>query len=173
VRTAFPTTSPASRARCASAALSRGNVAYRDPQIAGVEVPRCLFENRSLTFSLFPPPEHGRRRHPREGDSQIPFLHRCGSPRLAQGLSTFETRSPYGRTSEKQAVNVLPPAATVALWRAGVSRLIVGATLLSVLFAAHAGYPAAVGLVALFVAEFLRFQTPRGEAAPSRAPEPA
>jgi hypothetical protein len=24
-------------------------------------------------------------------------------------LSTLETRSPYGRTSEKQAVNVLPP----------------------------------------------------------------
>jgi hypothetical protein len=63
-------------------------------------------------------------------------------------------------------------AATVALWRAGASRLVVGATLLSVLFAAHAGYPAAVGLVALFVAELLRFRTPRGEAAPSRA-EPA
>jgi hypothetical protein len=61
----------------------------------------------------------------------------------------------------------------VALWRAGVSRLIVGATLLSVLFAAHAGYPAAVGLVALFVAELLRFGTRSGETAPSRAPEPA
>jgi hypothetical protein len=47
---------------------------------------------------------------------------------------------------------VLVLAALVALWRAGVSRLIVGATFLSLLFAAHAGYPAAVGLVALFVA---------------------
>jgi hypothetical protein len=68
---------------------------------------------------------------------------------------------------------VLVLAATVALWRAGVSRLIVGATLLSVLFAAHAGYAAAVGLVALFVAELLRFRTPSGETTASRAPEPA
>jgi hypothetical protein len=64
-------------------------------------------------------------------------------------------------------------AATVALRRAGVSRLIVGATFLSVLFAAHAGYPAAIGLVALFVAELLRFVGRRGASAPSRAPEPA
>jgi hypothetical protein len=55
-------------------------------------------------------------------------------------------------------------AATLALWRAGASRLVVGATLLSVLFATHGGYLAAVGLVALFVAELLRFGT-RGEAA--------
>jgi hypothetical protein len=68
---------------------------------------------------------------------------------------------------------VLVLAAIVALWRAGVSRLIVGATLLSVLFAAHAGYPAAVGLVALFVAELLRFVSRSGVTAPSRAPEPA
>jgi hypothetical protein len=68
---------------------------------------------------------------------------------------------------------VLVIAATVALWRAGFSRLIVGATLLSVLFAAHAGYPAAVGLVALFVAELLRFGTGSREAGPSRASEPA
>jgi hypothetical protein len=68
---------------------------------------------------------------------------------------------------------VLVLAATVALWRAGASRLIVGATLLSVLFAAHAGYPAAVGLVALFVAELLRFGTGSREAGPSRASEPA
>jgi hypothetical protein len=68
---------------------------------------------------------------------------------------------------------VLAIAATVALWRAGFSRLVVGATLLSVLFAAHSGYGAAVGLVALFVALLLRFGTRRGEAAPSRAPEPA
>jgi hypothetical protein len=64
-------------------------------------------------------------------------------------------------------------AAIVALWRAGVSRLIVGATFFSLLFSAHAGYPAAVGLVALFVAELLRFTSRRGEPAPSRAPEPA
>jgi hypothetical protein len=64
-------------------------------------------------------------------------------------------------------------AAIVALWRAGVSRLIVGATLLSLLFSAHAGYPAAVGLVALFVAELLRFLSRSGATAPSRAPEPA
>jgi hypothetical protein len=64
-------------------------------------------------------------------------------------------------------------ASTVALWRAGFSRLIVGATLLSVFFAAHAGYPAAVGLVALFVAELVRFGTRRGEAEPSQAPKPA
>ena len=68
---------------------------------------------------------------------------------------------------------VLAIAATVALWRAGVSRLIAGATLLSVLFATHNGYAAAVGLVALFVALLLRFETRSGEAAPSRAPEPA
>jgi hypothetical protein len=68
---------------------------------------------------------------------------------------------------------ILVVAATVALWRAGASRLIVGATLLSVLFAAHAGYPAAVGLVALFVAELLRFTTPSGQVTRSRAPSPA
>jgi hypothetical protein len=67
---------------------------------------------------------------------------------------------------------VLVIAATVALWRAGVSRLIAGATLLSVAFAAHAGYPAAVGLVALFIAELLRFGTPSGEPAPRPTPEP-
>jgi hypothetical protein len=68
---------------------------------------------------------------------------------------------------------VLVLAAIVALWRAGVSRLIVGATLLSVLFASHAGYAAAVGLVALFVAELLSFLSRSGEAAPSKALEPA
>jgi len=68
---------------------------------------------------------------------------------------------------------VLVLAVTVALWRAGASRLIVGATFLSVLFASHAGYAAALGLIALFVAELLRFGTRSGEAAPSRAPEPA
>jgi hypothetical protein len=68
---------------------------------------------------------------------------------------------------------VLAIAATVALWRAGVSRLLAGATLLSGLFATHAGYVAAVGLVALFVADLLRLRMRRGEAAPSRAPEAA
>jgi hypothetical protein len=62
---------------------------------------------------------------------------------------------------------VLVLAATVALWRAGAARLVVGATLLSVLFASHAGYAAAVGLVALFVAELLTFR------ARSAAPAPA
>ena len=61
-------------------------------------------------------------------------------------------------------------AATVALWRAGVSRLIVGATLLSFLFASHAGYMAAVGLVALFVAELLMFRARRAQPAP--VPQP-
>jgi hypothetical protein len=68
---------------------------------------------------------------------------------------------------------VLAIAATVALWRAGLSRLIVAATLLSGLFAAHAGYVAAIGLVALFVAELLRFAIPTGEPVGSRAPSPA
>jgi hypothetical protein len=64
---------------------------------------------------------------------------------------------------------VLIIAAGVALWRAGASRLIVGATLLSVLFSAHAGYPAAVGLVALFVAELLTFRARRAGAESRRA----
>ena len=61
---------------------------------------------------------------------------------------------------------VLVLAATVALWRAGASRLIVGATLLSFLFATHAGYMAAVGLVALFVAELLMFRARRAQPVP-------
>jgi hypothetical protein len=68
---------------------------------------------------------------------------------------------------------VLAIAAAVALWRAGFSRLIAGAALVSVAFAAHAGYPAAVGLVALFVAELFRFGTRRGEPARRATPEPA
>ena len=68
---------------------------------------------------------------------------------------------------------VVAIAATVAFWRVGVPRLIVGATLLCVLFATHSGYAAALGLVALFIAELLRFRMRRREAAPSRAPEPA
>jgi hypothetical protein len=68
---------------------------------------------------------------------------------------------------------VVAIAATVALYRARVSRVIVGATLVSVFFAAHSGPPAAIGLVGLFVAELLTFGSRRTEAAPGRAPEPA
>ena len=64
-------------------------------------------------------------------------------------------------------------AATVALWKAGISRVVVGATLFSVLFATHGGYLAAVGMVSLFLAELLRFRMPRGEVAATRAPTPA
>jgi hypothetical protein len=67
---------------------------------------------------------------------------------------------------------VLVIAATVALWRAGASRLVVGATVLSVLFATHAGYMAAVGLVALFMAELLTFRA-RGAASTPREAVPA
>jgi hypothetical protein len=63
--------------------------------------------------------------------------------------------------------------ATVALWRAGFSRLIVGATLLSVLFASHSGFGAAVGLVAVFAALLLRFRKRSDEASPSRAAKTA
>ena len=65
---------------------------------------------------------------------------------------------------------VLVIAATVALWRAWASRVIVGATLLSFLFATHAGYMAAVGMIALFVAELLTFRARSAEAAPSIHP---
>lgn len=65
---------------------------------------------------------------------------------------------------------VLVLAATVALWRAGASRLIVLATLLSFLFATHAGYMAAVGLIALFVAELLTFRARRGQPGPTPHP---
>jgi hypothetical protein len=54
---------------------------------------------------------------------------------------------------------IVAVAATVALYRAGASRWVVGATFLSVLFATHSGLGAAVGLVLLFVAELLRFAT--------------
>ena len=64
-------------------------------------------------------------------------------------------------------------AATVALSRAGLSSLVVEATLLAGLFASHAGYGAAAGLVALLIAELLRFGTPRGEVAFRRTPSPA
>jgi hypothetical protein len=65
---------------------------------------------------------------------------------------------------------VVAIAATVALWRARLSRVVVGASLLSVLVATHSGAGAAVGLVALFVALLLRFRTPGGAVATGRAP---
>ncbi|MGH3036065.1 MAG: hypothetical protein ACRDMU_02695 [Gaiellaceae bacterium] len=65
---------------------------------------------------------------------------------------------------------VLVIAAAVALWRAGFSRLIVAATLLSFLFATHAGYMAAVGLIALFVAELLTVRARRAQLAPAMHP---
>jgi hypothetical protein len=68
---------------------------------------------------------------------------------------------------------VLAIAAAVALWGARLSRVIVWATLVSVLFASHSGIGAAVGLLALFVAELLSFLSRSGEAAPSKALEPA
>jgi hypothetical protein len=68
---------------------------------------------------------------------------------------------------------VLAIAATVALYRAGFRRLLVGATLVSVLFAGHAGPIAAVGLVAFFGALLLRFRAPGALAAPSGAHEAA
>src|SRR5512133_333715 len=68
---------------------------------------------------------------------------------------------------------VLAIAATVALYRAGFRRLLVGATLVSVLFAGHAGPIAAVGLVAFFGALLLRFRAPGAVASPSGAHEAA
>jgi hypothetical protein len=67
---------------------------------------------------------------------------------------------------------VVAIAATLTLYHARARRAVVVVTLISVLFAAHAGFPAAVGLVALFVAELLRFGTRSGEPAPRAAPEP-
>jgi hypothetical protein len=57
-------------------------------------------------------------------------------------------------------------AATVALYRAGASRVVVSTTFLSVLFASHSGPGAALGLVALFVAELLTVQRQSPETAP-------
>ena len=57
-------------------------------------------------------------------------------------------------------------ASTLALYRAGASRVVIGVTLVSVLFASHSGLGAAVGLFALFVAEFLTFRRRSPETAP-------
>ena len=65
---------------------------------------------------------------------------------------------------------VVAIAATVALYRAGSSRLAVGAMLVSVLFAAHAGPPVAAGLVGLFVAELLTFRKRSAQASAGPAP---
>ena len=95
----------------------------------------------------------------------IDFLFR--DSRLAGG-NNFSVLGNLGQFSWV----VLVIAATVALWRAGASRLVVGATVLSVLFATHAGYMAAVGLIALFVAELLTFRA-RGAASTPREAVPA
>jgi hypothetical protein len=63
-------------------------------------------------------------------------------------------------------------AATVALHRAGAGRLVVAATALSVLFASHSGLGAAIGLVALFVAELVMLRRRRSVATPSTTPAP-
>ena len=64
---------------------------------------------------------------------------------------------------------VLAIAVAVALYRAGAARILVGATAVSVLFAAHSGYAAAAGLIALFVAELLRYRELRGGVRAPRA----
>jgi hypothetical protein len=53
---------------------------------------------------------------------------------------------------------VVAVAAGFALYRAGARRAVVAATFVSLLFASHAGIGAAVGLIALFVAELLSFR---------------
>jgi hypothetical protein len=67
---------------------------------------------------------------------------------------------------------VLVIAAAVALYRTHAPRLLVAATVVSVLFATHSGYAAAVGLIALFIAELLRFRASSGATAPRRQPSP-
>ena len=64
---------------------------------------------------------------------------------------------------------VVAISATVALHRAGASRVIVGATFMSVLFASHSGLGAAVGLIALFVAELLTLRWRTSDLAPHQA----
>jgi hypothetical protein len=66
---------------------------------------------------------------------------------------------------------VVAIAATLALYRARAGRAIVATTFLSVLFASHSGLGAAVGLVALFVAELLTFRRRSSVTTPSRASE--
>lgn len=67
---------------------------------------------------------------------------------------------------------VVAIAATVAVYQARAGRAVVATTFLSVLFASHSGLGAAVGLVALFVAELLTFRRRTSVAMPKTAPAP-
>jgi hypothetical protein len=67
---------------------------------------------------------------------------------------------------------VVAIAATVALYRARAGRVVVAATFLSVLIASHSGLGAAVGLVALFVAELLMLRRRSSVATPKTTPAP-
>ena len=67
---------------------------------------------------------------------------------------------------------VVALAATVALYRARAGRIVVAATFLSVLIASHSGLGAAVGLLALFVAELLTFRKRSSVATPKTTPAP-
>jgi hypothetical protein len=68
---------------------------------------------------------------------------------------------------------VVAIAATVALYRAHAGRVVVAAAFLSVLFASHSGLGAAIGLIALFVAELVMFRRRSSVATPSTTPAPA
>jgi hypothetical protein len=67
---------------------------------------------------------------------------------------------------------VVALAATIALYRARAGRIVVAATFLSVLIASHSGLGAAVGLLALFVAELLTFRRRNSVATPKTTPAP-
>jgi hypothetical protein len=67
---------------------------------------------------------------------------------------------------------VVALAATVALYRARAGRVVVAATFISVLFASHSGLGAAIGLVALFVAEFVMLRRRSSAAVPATTPAP-
>ena len=67
---------------------------------------------------------------------------------------------------------IVAVAATVALHRAHAGRVVVAATLLSVLFASHSGLGAAAGLIALFVAELVTFRRRSSVATPQTTPAP-
>jgi hypothetical protein len=64
---------------------------------------------------------------------------------------------------------VVAVAGAVAFHQAGARRAVVAAMLLSVLFAAHSGFPAAIGLVALFAAARLVLTGRSAGTTPSRA----
>jgi hypothetical protein len=63
-------------------------------------------------------------------------------------------------------------AATVALHRARAGRVVVAAAFLSVLIASHSGVGAAIGLIALFVAELVMFRRRGAVASPATTPAP-